>query len=367
MTGKDYIIPDETRARFEAWWQRSSIGRPMLSFWAPRDKPLSDADDPPAFVTAEQQYTDVDLKVRHYRHFLDFNVPMAEAFPNFGAELGPGAMALYLGSEPVFAWDTLWFNACVSDWDERGELRFDPDNHWWQVHLKMIRHASELAAGDFLVNIPDIIENVDILAALRGPQNFCFDLIDEGPRMKRCVEQIDDLYFTYYDAMYDIVKAADGSSSYTCFQIWGPGRTAKIQCDFCAMMSPKQFTEFVQDSLRKQCRRLDNSLYHLDGPDAIKHVDALMEIEELDALQWTCGAGQPDGGSECWYPIYEKVRTANKSLHISLADGTLDDGIRAADRLVNRLGSDGLYLLFHYDISETAGRRLIEHAEKHWG
>lgn len=132
---------------------------------------------------------------------------MAEAYANFSAELGPGAMALYLGSEPVFAWDTLWFKECVS-----------------------------------------------------------FDLIDDGPRMKRCIEQIDDLYFTYYNAMYDIVKAADGSSSY-----------------------------------------------------------------------------------------------------ISLADGTLDDGIRAADRLVNRLGSDGLYLLFHYDISETAGRRLIEHAEKHWG
>ena len=48
--------------------------------------------------------------------------------------------------------------------------------------------------------------------------------------------------------------------------------------------------------------RLDHSLYHLDGPDAIKHVPALMELEKLDALQWTCGAGQPDGACPRWYP-----------------------------------------------------------------
>jgi len=338
----------------------------MLWFSARRDNPRPGSDAPPAFTAAEQQFTDVELQIRHYRHFLDHNVPMAEAYPNFSADLGPGSMALYLGAKPVYAWDTLWFEACINEWDDYGNLSFAPDNHWWQMHLAMVRRARELADGGFLVNIPDIIENVDILASLRGPQNLCFDLVDDGPRMKRCVEQVDDLYFTYYDAMYDIVKAADGSCSYTAFHIWGPGRTAKIQCDFCAMMSPPQFREFVQDSLRKQCRRLDNSLYHLDGPDAIKHVDALMEIEELDALQWTCGAGQPDGGSERWYPIYEKVRAADKSLHISLEDGTLEDGIRAVNRLVNRFGSDGLYLLFWHDINETEGQRLIEHAEKHW-
>ena len=56
-------------------------------------------------------------------------------------------------------------------------------------------------------------------------------------------------------------------------------------------------------SLQQQCQKLDYTLYHLDGPDAIKHLDALMEIEELDALQWTPGAGKPDGGDELWYPI----------------------------------------------------------------
>ena len=36
------------------------------------------------------------------------------------------------------------------------------------------------------------------------------------------------------------------------------------------MMSPTQYREFIVDSLRQQAKKLDNVLYHLDGPDAIQ-------------------------------------------------------------------------------------------------
>ena len=87
----------------------------------------------------------------------------------------------------------------------------------------------------------------------------------------------------------------------------GSGKCAKVQCDFCALISPLHFREFVKPSLEKQWSLLDSSLYHLDGPDEIKHLYALMEIEDLKALQFTPGAGNPDGGSLLWYPIYDKA------------------------------------------------------------
>jgi 5-methyltetrahydrofolate--homocysteine methyltransferase len=165
--------------------------------------------------------------------------------------------------------------------------------------------------------------------------------------------------------MYNIVECKDGSSSYTVFNIWGPGRTAKIQSDFSALMSPSQFREFVIPSLKKQCKKLDYSIYHLDGPDAVKHVDALMEIEDLDALQWTCGAGQPDGGSERWFPIYDRVRAKDKSLWIMLYDGGIKDWISSCDLLIERYGPDGMY--FHYPkMDEMDAIALIEYANKKW-
>lgn len=184
-------------------------------------------------------------------------------------------------------------------------------------------------------------------------------------RIFRYRAPIDNLYFKYYDAFYDIVKLPDNSSFYTAFDIWGQGKVAKVQCDFCAMMSPVMFRELVQPSLQQQCAQLDFSIYHLDGPDAIKHLDALMEIEDLDGLQWTCGAGKPDGGSELWYPIYEKVRKADKSLWVYICDGNFENWVASADKLVNKFGASGLYMLFP-DMEINEAESLIDHAEKHW-
>ena len=197
-----------------------------------------------------------------------------------------------------------------------------------------------------MVNIPDIVENFDILSALRGPQNLCFDLMESPEIIGKLINQLDDLYFRYYDVMYEIVKDSDDSSSYTGFMVWGPGRTAKVQCDFCALISPEHFREYAQPSLRKQCQQLDNSIYHLDGPGAIRHVPAIMEIAELKALQWTCGDGQPDGGCERWYPIYDQVREAGKNLWVYLCDGDSSNWVESSRRLVRRYGPDCFYFIF---------------------
>ena len=101
------------------------------------------------------------------------------------------------------------------------------------------------------------------------------------------------------------------------------------------------------------------------GPDAIKHLDALMEIPELDAVQWTSGAVKPDGGWDGWYPIYDKVRKADKSLWIAIYDGGIEDWTARADRLVARYGADSLYLLFP-TMSKREAERLIDHAERDW-
>jgi 5-methyltetrahydrofolate--homocysteine methyltransferase len=311
-------------------------------------------------------HTDPLRHDHQYRNSLNEYELLADAFPNTNINLGPGSLALYLGSEPVFHPGTVWFTEVIKNWEDFGPLKFNQDNFWLKRHLALIRRQVELADGEYLIGIPDLLENVDILAAMRGPQNLCFDLMDSPDLIKTYVRQVDDLYRRYFDSFYELVKGPEEDCCYTCFQIWGPGRTAKLQCDFSAMLSPDQFREFVQPSLRRQCRKLDYTLYHLDGPDAVRHVEALMEIEELDALQFTPGAGKPGAEEECWWsPIYDKLKKSNKSIWVTLRDQELNRCVAAADKLVRRYGPDGLYLLFPA-MSAAQGRELISKAERDW-
>lgn len=356
---------DDTQRRFNTWWNGDKTDRPMLHIVARRKKEIEALEPVLPATNPMDDRLDVERIVKVFRNYCRTHVFMAEAFPYVDVHLGPGSMATYLGCEPNFTQETIWYTECIHDWDQWGGISFNPDNYWWIRHQEMIKKAHLLSNDDFLVAIPDIVENIDILSAMRGPQKLCYDLIDEPALVKSCINQIDRLYFKYYDALYNIVKMEDSSCCYIGFCIWGPGKTAKVQSDFSALISPSQFREFVIPSLRNQCRQLDNTLYHLDGPEAIRHLDALMEIDELDALQWSPGDGKPDGCGKEWYPIYEKVRNAGKSMWIKIENGTVKDWIKGVGDIVKAFGNQSLYFLFPV-MEEEDAKRLIATAEDQW-
>jgi len=61
--------------------------------------------------------------------------------------------------------------------------------------------------------------------------------------------------------------------------------------DFSIMVSKAMYDDVFLPGIRRECQFLDHSIYHLDGPGALRHLDSLLAIPELDALQWVFGAG----------------------------------------------------------------------------
>ena len=252
----------ETRERFNRWWKRDNRGRPLLSIIArrPDAEALPDSLRP---RSQEQRYLDAHGLVARYRHFCENHRFLAESFPNLSVDLGPGSLAAYLGSDVLFQENTIWFEPAYEDLEAAPTFAFDPESPWWQKHFNVVQEARRFAGDDFLIGIPDIMENVDVLASLRGGTELLYDMIDYPDEVEKRIQEIDDCYFDYYDRFYDVVSAQDGSSCYTVFQVWGSGRMAKLQCDFSAVMSPTWFDQFVVPSLTRQSRRLDQVLYHL--------------------------------------------------------------------------------------------------------
>lgn len=360
---------EATKQRFDDYWHRANTGRPLMRVVG--KKPGFD----PYVLPTELKSKDMDDKylnakgiVERFRHYCETHEFLGESFPNLNADFGPGSIAGYLGSEIVFQDKTVWFEPCVDDWETYKKLEFDPQNEWFQKHVKLFEECKKLIGDDFPIAIPDLMENVDVLASLRGAQQLLDDMIDdmmdETDIVVKRVQEVTDLYQQYYDAFYKYAEY-EGGSAYTVFQIFGSGKTQKLQCDYSALLSPDYFDTFVLDSLKQATKNIDNVLYHLDGPDAIKHVDALMTVEGIDALQWTSGDHGPDGTLEEWDVIYDKVRAAGKSLWIKVYSGEFEDWIRNTDRIVKKYGSRGLYLFFS-DMPLDQANRLMEYAEKNW-
>lgn len=378
---------EETKQKWSDYWRHCNKGRPLMCVIARRPEIEPLANGKPAVVCGyrdvicqgkyynlpaelmwrdmEDKYFDAERIVERYRYFCRTHDFLGESFPNLNIDFGPGSTALYLGSGIGMNENTVWFTKAYDDLEDAPTFTFDAGNTYLRRHLELARRCVELAGGDFLVDMPDLMENLDVIASLHGAQDTLCDMIEDPELIQERIGQIDRVYYEYFDRFYDLIRDDVGGNAYTVFQIWGPGRTVKLQCDISAMMSPDSFRRFVQPSLRQQAERADHVLYHLDGKEAICHLDALLEIDGIDAIQWTSGDTAPDGTMPEWDEIYDKTIAAGKSIWVKVYTGGFEDWVRNADRIVRKYGSHSTFFLFP-EMSRAQADELLAYAERNW-
>jgi hypothetical protein len=329
MTGLLYRPDaDQARARLMTWWNGGDIGRPALQIVAPRLAPAEDipALPQPAGWTTHYSTRDFGYRVNLARRSCVGVHYLAEALPAVSPDLAPNCLALYLGCQGIEGDDTVWCEPLPVE-PEAMRFDYDPHNLYWDFTLRLADEQLRLGQGRFLTAFPDLIEGLDTLAAMRGTERLLLDLMERPGWVRGALRQITDRYFHYYDILYDRVRDDVGGSY---FWVWGPGRTAKFQCDFSAMISPAMFREFMLPVLNEMCERVPYSIYHWDGPGVIPHHDALLSIPRLKMIQWTPGAGVEPVDHPRWWPIFHKTVDAGKKLLlIGIADV---DSLRALQR-----------------------------------
>ncbi len=332
------------------WWERKGM---VLWLTAQRPTPHADLPQPPPSASPEQAWFDAPHRIAWSAYDLSRTEFLAESFPQANIQLGPGSLSTFLGAEPQVDWNTVWYKACIKDPDTYGPIRFNPhNNHWLDVHLATIDEALRQSQGRWLVGIPDLIENMDTLASLRGDEALFFDLIERPEWVFERLGEINTAFFQAFDLFYERIRDEENGSIFNPFCIWGPGKTAKVQCDISASLSPRMFRRFVVPHLDAQCQWLDYSLYHLDGTTCLQHLDALLEIASLDAIEWTPqDQSQPGGGSPRWYDLYRRIKAAGKGLQVV---GVADHELLP---LLDAIGPQGTYVML-------SGSRTLDQAEK---
>lgn len=326
-----------TRERFAAWWRHEGL---IVHITAPLDQPRATSAPPaPQPDTLATAWLDPAWRVWQAEQELARTYFGGDAFPYFDTQIGPGSLGIFLGATPQFAPDTVWYHPCIAEPESHPPLRFDAADGWFRRHVALIGAGLRASQGRYLVGMPDLIENVDTLAALRGAQPLMYDLIERPDWVCARVAEINQAYFESFDLLYDLIRDPWGGNAFSAFKVWGPGKTAKVQCDAAALISPRMFGDFVVPALTEQCAWLDYSMYHLDGTQAIVHLDALLAIEPLTAIEWTPQAGRPQGGDPLWFDLYRRVLAAGKSVQAILVEP------QEVLPLLDAVGTKGVYVM----------------------
>ena len=309
---------DRTKKYAKAFWEKELIDRPYVCVTAPKNNANFPTEG--TFHSPQTSYTacvneNYDSILQTHEKIVANTYYAGEALPTFEVTLGPDEYAGFLGAKinAKEGFYTTWAEPCVEDWDSFAVYIDKSEGSYYNKVKKYLEYAAVFSRDKFFLNMLDLHSNIDAMSALRGPEDLCFDIMDNPDSVHTILEQIDNTYDDIYNMAYKAGQM-DQRGTIGWSPIYCEGRSAVVQCDFSCMLSPTQAREFVIPSITREAAYLDHSIYHYDGKEALGHLDDVLAIQEIDCIQWVPGEGQPRTLE--WMPLLKKIQSAGKSIWI---------------------------------------------------
>jgi hypothetical protein len=346
---------EETKERFQLWWDHGYYGRCGLAVYAPRND-APDVPPPPGAESPEQKWFDLEWISRQNEYHLGRSFYGGEVMPIWTAGYaGVTGIPALLGCPYEADMDTGWSEPILTDPDDFDvrRIRMDDTTEWYVFMLDMLRRATGESRGKYLPSMGAFGGGGDTLAALRGTEQLLIDCLERPDEVRDAEEYLMDMWMEFYDRCYEAVDGPTQGS--TCwFPLWSPGKFYPTHNDFSYNIGPEMFREIFLPAIRRQTEFLDHSVYHVDGVNAFAHVDALCELPQLQALQILPGAGQP---SPLYYEdVLKKVQVAGKNLHINIAPDDVEPAL-------SMLSARGLFIATAAE-TQAQAEELLAQAER---
>lgn len=329
-------IPDweQRLARQDAFWARELIDRPVLVMHMGQPNPDYPWPAAKTYASMRERWMDTERIVETMLAMVMNTAYLGDALPSVNPNLGPEIFSAFMGCELEFSEGTSWAIPNLHDWADVGKIAFSTDNLYWRKLNEITDALLEVGKGKFYTGLTDLHPGGDAIAAFRDPLEMNVDMIESLDAVKALLEVVNATYVQVYDHFYDKLTAA--GQAITCW----PGIVSSKKWyvpsnDFSCMISKAMFDEVFLPGIAAECRHMEANIYHLDGPNALQHLDSLLSIPELNAIQWVYGAG--NGRASDWMPVYKKCQAAGKGLQIGLE-------IDEFDLFMQELRPEGLWL-----------------------
>ena len=304
----------QTRQVYDDWWE-GRLSRPLIKSRvrcfdpgrpAPKAPLLSQENCHDFSYTPEEIVDAMDYALSQYAF-------LGDAFPmvNFDS-FGPGVLAAFCGAVLDNTSGRVWFFPPRKLPIDRLHIRYDPENRWVRRIKAIYRAGLDRWEGKVLMGMPDLGGVMDVIAAFRGSEELLMDLYDAPEEVHRLRGEV---YTAWMEAYRDLSACLEGNPGWSDWDgLYSDRPSYVLQSDFCYMISTPMFDEFVFPDIRDACRELGRAIYHLDGVGELRHLDHLLAIPELNAVQWVYGDGQPS--ARHWIEVYRKIAAAGKGIHL---------------------------------------------------
>ena len=305
----------EVRENYDAWWE-GRLSRPLVKIRARGFDP--GRPEPKAPMLSQANCHDFSIPPEEVIDTIDYWMSQCEfigdAYPivNMATQFGPGVLAAFCGAKLDNSSGRVWFFPPKKQAVEETHIRYDRENPWVKRIKALYRAGLERWGDQVLLGMPDLGGVMDVIATFRGSEELLLELYDAPEEVHRLRRETLAAWMEAYEDMAQTLSGNPGHSDW--IGLYSSQPASVLQSDFCYMISTEMFDEFVLPDIKAACRKLGRAIYHLDGIGELNHLDHLLEIPELNAVQWVPGDGKPT--PRHWPEIYRKIAAAGKGMHV---------------------------------------------------
>ena len=315
---------DKSMKRVYAWFENEIIDRPPVRFVAHNAFLEAAKEDISQLPPAEKKawWFDVETQIDLFIKSIDGRRFHGETFPVFFPNLGPDVYASFYGAELEFGEVTSWSIPLVREWADAEKLKLDMENEYFRKLEELTRFALDQCSGRFLVGYTDLHPGIDCVAAWREPQQLCFDMIDDPDKVRELAALAIADFEVIFDH-FDNVLEAHNQLSVSWMGIPSFERMHIPSCDFSTLISPAFFREFCLPILRREVQTMTHNIFHVDGKGVARHLEAILSVPQIHALQWVQGVGD-DLPIMQWVPFLKQIQARGVPTIIDLNKKELD-------------------------------------------
>ncbi len=202
---------DAVKENSARWWAHD-LKRPLIQMCLPGRDP--GRGRPRVSGRLHQMIYDLSVPAADVVDMVDHAIAstryMGDGFPVMWPNMGPGALAAFVGGTPEADENTTWFHPDRERSLEEVAFEFDGGNVWFSRLIDFCRAAMERWQGQVQVGMTDLGGTVDVVSTFRPSEKLLYDLYDDPEGVKAATWRVHDVWWKYYDAQAEAMGENPG-------------------------------------------------------------------------------------------------------------------------------------------------------------